>query len=244
MKKTLIILTSVVIVALFIGTSMTTAIARESLTGDIAKEVETRDSAISEELQVIEEETECAACAAAAQIEDMDNGEETLQGAPSSGDPPCDPCRDLMNEAFEDTSSYIIDNLPTLPENLNLINLLEYILDVRDVFIWGIGLGIAQIGLEFAQYLDDAVITGVGTFFDELLNNGYHPLPAAILGIAAVVDFFIQVCKDLSNGEEPQSAPASAPASAPVSAPAATQSVEETMVASASASTPAGSMSI
>jgi len=230
MKKTLIILTSVVIAALFIGTSMTTAIARESAVGGIAREVE--ENVLSEEAQVVEE-SECIPC-----------GEEAMQGTTQGGDPPCDNCHDAVDHAV----AYAQTNNPfPVYTGQGPFPVIQFI---NDIIIWAISIpGALYQGLVDSGFLPAmenllgalgaAVQNGVDAILEIIDENPFDA------GFGYGLVFFLTVLDSMWNyicnpdggdGGNTQSAPASAP----VSAPAATQSAR----ASASASAPAGSMSI
>jgi len=243
MKKTLIILTSVVIAALFIGTSMTTAIARESAIGDISVEEEAQ--VIEEKAQVIEE-VECVECAAAAtQIEDVDDGEESLQSTTiEGGDPYCPDCFDIAQDILEFIPGYVAENF-VWPNGEEGERYLGLIVDIIALHVQGAFQGNQEFGpiVDFSVTdLTNSVIDAVNEAIAEGAQTPAGKIFAAFVGaLRGATNYFINLC-----GPEggllaaPASAPVTAPASAPASAPAAAQSAR----ASASASAPAGSMSI
>jgi len=191
MKKSIIMFTSLLLVALFIGTSMNSAIA-----ADIREVVE----------------DECTLCAS-------NEGSESLEGTSSGGE--CDPCQDMIDDAFDAGETEMRDAMPDpLEKPYNVLELFEYILDVRDAIGLGLVVVFWEIGSAFAPYILEITGVGMGTFLTEWLENGNHPSTALGYVIIAMVDRLVEICEELQNGgSTQQSAPATAPVSEPVTAP-------------------------
>ena len=207
-KKKIVLASSIFIVALFIGTSIGSATAESNLDFASSQDIESiKDSSVessSASSDIADQSSssdseECAACAAAAAAQSASTNVEsaTLSGT-SNGDP-CETCVEAVNIAFESVGSYILNNLPEFNiDDWTPMYVLEYVLDVRDIVVFGIGIGLLELGVKFAPYADDVANIAISTFVSTLLDTG-HLLTAVGNTIYEVVDFLIEVCKDLNG---------------------------------------------
>lgn len=139
---------------------------------------------------------------------DIIYSEETLQALEKDAGEPCSPCIDLIEEAFENGSTYIENNMPEFNfDDWETLYIFEYLLTVRDVFAVGIAIVMAQIGIHFLPYADDTITIGLSTFANELLVNQKHMLTALGLAIIAMINFLIDICMNVIQNQ-----PASGPA--------------------------------